>query len=92
MRAMAKQGDLTQQVALDERPEDSLFALDLPAHFDRALVQQVGFPLGPITLPEDDLATLERPGRHVPGRARPTSPIFFHHLTASTGRPRRRRE
>src|SRR6266567_1273025 len=65
MSAVAEEGNLAQQVAMTEDPEESLFPIDSAPHLDRALVHQIDLSAGGITLAEDHLARPERPDTYI---------------------------
>src|SRR5712691_890926 len=65
MSAFAEEGNLTQQIAVPEDTEESLFSIDSAPHLDRALVHQIYLSAGGITLAEDHLPRPERPDSHI---------------------------
>jgi hypothetical protein len=65
MSAFTEEGDLAQQVAVPEDPEESLCAVELASHLDGALMHQIYLTAGGITLTEDHIPSPERPDSYI---------------------------
>jgi hypothetical protein len=76
VRRIPEESHFSQQVALDEDPEDSLRAVDRPSRFHLALMNQIGLAVHGFPLPEDHISGFERPGGQ--GRDRASGPSLFH--------------
>ncbi len=67
-RRIPEQRDVPEQLALGERAEQALLAADELADVHPAGVHHERLALGVVSLAEDDVAGLERPGRYFPDR------------------------
>ena len=49
-----------EQIAVPERPQGAILAVDHPSHLDAALVHEIGFSAGARSLAEDHISGRER--------------------------------
>jgi hypothetical protein len=76
VRRIPEESHFSQQVALDEDPEDSLRTVDRPSRFHLAFLYQIGLAVHGFPLPEDHIPGFKRPNGQ--GRDWASGPLPFH--------------
>src|SRR5439155_18077306 len=76
-RYIPEEGELAQELPLALHAQELLLASQVLANLHLALVDQKGFALGVVTLLEDHVARVERPGWHFPDRTAHALPSWY---------------